>query len=436
MCACTSVCRLYIVFVFGVPFVSLVVLNAFLVNAVRLSRKRSRDLQPPNLHRSSAPPDLVANAPSYQLERDSTTASSATRMVPNSSSNCQREENASTRSSTAKMIPNSSSAYQLERDSTTTSYAARMIPNSSSNYQLEEDASTRSSTAKMIPNSSSAYQLGRDSSTTSSTARIIPNSSSAYQLERDVSSSSSAARMIPNSSAVYQLEEDSSTRSSTSKLIRRSFAYQLERLRRRFTTRIPPHSQHSSSADYQLEGLGGTTPLPRSPSPVSRRIDTTVMLIGVVIIFIVCQFPALVSRTIWAFADDPSRAFTDLPLYTLNETANFLVLLNSSVNIIPYYFFGRRFRRQFLALFCPYCEMGRRAERRRARCDSAADSALFSYSASHHRDSGGNQHITQDSHSAGNQHVMDTQHIITQDSQSALPVTAPATNTSTMSAVV
>lgn len=213
---------LYIVFVFGVPFVSLVVLNAFLVNAVRLSRKRSRDLQPLSLRNA---PDLVASAPAYQLEG-------------NKSTKCS----------------------------------------------------------------------GRS----------------------------------PNGST------------------------------------------------YQLEGLG--TSLPRSPSPVSRRIDTTVMLIGVVIIFIVCQFPALVSRTIWAFAEDPSRAFTDLPLYTLNETANFLVLLNSSVNIIPYYFFGRRFRRQFLALFCPYCEMGRRAERAQARCDSAADSALFNYSASHHRDSAANQH--------------------------------------------
>lgn len=84
----------------------------------------------------------------------------------------------------------------------------------------------------------------------------------------------------------------------------------------------------------------------------SRRIDTTVMLIGVVVIFIVCQLPALVSRALWAFVPLPHFAFTDLPLYTLNETANFLVVLNSSVNILPYYFFGRRFRREFLSIFC------------------------------------------------------------------------------------
>ena len=233
---------LYIVFVFGVPFMSLVVLNAFLVNAVRTSRKRCRDLQPPS----------------------------------------------------------------------------RLVT-SESVYQLEGKRSRRSSVKS-------------------------PESSHS------------------------QLETEGNSQTS-------------------FLQRLKSH--HSSSA-YQLEGLG--TPVAWSPSPVARRIDTTVMLIGVVIIFIICQFPALVSRTIWAFADDPSRAFTDLPLYTLNEFANFLILLNSSVNIIPYYFFGRRFRRQFLALFCPCCDIGRRAERARTRCDSAVDSALFSYSASHRRDSVANQH--------------------------------------------
>jgi len=240
---------LYIVFVFGVPFLSLVVLNAFLVDAVRKSRQRSRDLRPPSYRHAL---DMVAGAPP---------------------------------------------AYQLEG---------------------HERRHGRTST-----NRRRFFAKGW------------------RRISSDCGSADASSRNLE------------------------SWAYQLE---------------------------GPDTPVPRSPSPVTRRVDTTVMLIGVVVIFIVCQFPALVSRTIWAFADDHSRAFTGLPLYALNETANFLVLLNSSVNIVPYYFFGRRFRRQFLALFCPYCEVGRRAERRRARCDSAADSALFSYSVSHHRDSAANQH--------------------------------------------
>lgn len=82
-----------------------------------------------------------------------------------------------------------------------------------------------------------------------------------------------------------------------------------------------------------------------------KRNDTTIMLIGVVVTFFICQMPALVSRTIWAFEQNPTN-FKRMPLYTLNEVGNFLIVLNSSINIVPYYFFGRRFRRQFWYLFC------------------------------------------------------------------------------------
>ena len=82
-----------------------------------------------------------------------------------------------------------------------------------------------------------------------------------------------------------------------------------------------------------------------------KRNDTTIMLTSVVVVFFICQTPALVSRTIWAFEHDP-KAFQRLPLYTLNEIGNFLMIMNSSINIVPYYFFGRRFRRNFWRIFC------------------------------------------------------------------------------------
>jgi hypothetical protein len=82
-----------------------------------------------------------------------------------------------------------------------------------------------------------------------------------------------------------------------------------------------------------------------------KRNDTTIMLISVVVVFFICQMPALVSRTIWAFEDDPNT-FRRLHLYVLNEAGNFLIILNSSINIVPYYFFGQRFRRQFWRIFC------------------------------------------------------------------------------------
>ncbi|XP_062600886.1 FMRFamide receptor-like [Saccostrea cucullata] len=81
-----------------------------------------------------------------------------------------------------------------------------------------------------------------------------------------------------------------------------------------------------------------------------RRNDTTIMLIGVVVIFLICQGPALISRMIWAF--DYQKAFVSAPWYTFNEVSNFLVILNSAINIVPYYFFGKRFRNQFWKIFC------------------------------------------------------------------------------------
>ena len=81
-----------------------------------------------------------------------------------------------------------------------------------------------------------------------------------------------------------------------------------------------------------------------------RRNDTTVMLIGVIVIFLVCQGPALVSRMVWAL--NVNVYTTSLSWNIFSEISNFLVLLNSAINIVPYYFFGKKFRRQFWRLFC------------------------------------------------------------------------------------
>lgn len=80
-----------------------------------------------------------------------------------------------------------------------------------------------------------------------------------------------------------------------------------------------------------------------------HRNDTTIMLIGVIVIFLICQGPALVSRMIYAFR--PASESTTAG-FTLNEVGNFLVLLNSAINIVPYYLFGRKFRIEFLRIFC------------------------------------------------------------------------------------
>ncbi|ESO12495.1 hypothetical protein HELRODRAFT_63764, partial [Helobdella robusta] len=77
-----------------------------------------------------------------------------------------------------------------------------------------------------------------------------------------------------------------------------------------------------------------------------RRVDTNVMLIGVVVVFFFCQTPALFSNIDLSFLNEC------LPIFVLNEVANLMILTNSSINIVPYYFFGKKFREEFLQVVC------------------------------------------------------------------------------------
>lgn len=89
----------------------------------------------------------------------------------------------------------------------------------------------------------------------------------------------------------------------------------------------------------------------------AHRNDTTVMLVAVVIVFMVCQLPALVSHTIWA--TDPNTFLNGgekyIHLHIMLEVSNFLVVLNSAVNILLYYGFSQKFRKEFAAIFCKPC---------------------------------------------------------------------------------
>ena len=84
-----------------------------------------------------------------------------------------------------------------------------------------------------------------------------------------------------------------------------------------------------------------------------KRNDTTVMLIGVIVIFFICQGPALIARMVYAI--DITYAATSMTFHIINEVSNFLVIINSAINIVPYYFFGKRFRKEFWRLFCKCC---------------------------------------------------------------------------------
>lgn len=81
-----------------------------------------------------------------------------------------------------------------------------------------------------------------------------------------------------------------------------------------------------------------------------RRNDTNVMLISVIVLFFICQVPAAINHVLWGFITESTEP--NIFRYLTNEIGNFLIILNSAINIMPYYLFGRKFRQELLGLFC------------------------------------------------------------------------------------
>lgn len=89
---------------------------------------------------------------------------------------------------------------------------------------------------------------------------------------------------------------------------------------------------------------------------MSSENNVTVMLVAVVMVFIVCQVPALVYNFAYALDSDATTRMFEYRM--LSHARNFLVNLNSAVNFLLYCAFGRTFRRIFLETFCHRCVSG------------------------------------------------------------------------------
>ncbi|XP_076465260.1 FMRFamide receptor-like [Babylonia areolata] len=83
----------------------------------------------------------------------------------------------------------------------------------------------------------------------------------------------------------------------------------------------------------------------------SRENNVTIMLVSVVMVFIVCQVPALIYNM--AYAISLTTVTTSPAWHVLSTVRNFLVHLNSAVNFILYCALGQKFRRTFVRTFCP-----------------------------------------------------------------------------------
>jgi len=71
--------------------------------------------------------------------------------------------------------------------------------------------------------------------------------------------------------------------------------------------------------------------------------NVTLVLIVVVIVFSVCQFPALVTQLSWNFLPNTARLCGGFQFY-FSRISNALVVTNSAVNFLIYLRFNKRFR--------------------------------------------------------------------------------------------
>ncbi|CAL1526988.1 unnamed protein product [Lymnaea stagnalis] len=83
----------------------------------------------------------------------------------------------------------------------------------------------------------------------------------------------------------------------------------------------------------------------------SRENNVTIMLVSVVMVFIVCQVPALIYNM--AYAIDMHKVTVSLGWSILSNFRNILVTLNSAINFILYCALGQKFRRTFVRTLCP-----------------------------------------------------------------------------------
>lgn len=82
------------------------------------------------------------------------------------------------------------------------------------------------------------------------------------------------------------------------------------------------------------------------------RNDVTIMLIGLIFVFLICQSPSTVLRLI---------TFKNLSIYfkpayySSLDVSNFLIVTNSTLNCLMYVMLGKKFRKEFIKTFFKKC---------------------------------------------------------------------------------
>lgn len=82
------------------------------------------------------------------------------------------------------------------------------------------------------------------------------------------------------------------------------------------------------------------------------RNDVTIMLVGLIVLFFICQSPTTILRLITI--KNLSVTLNSV-YYNLQDVSNFLIVTNSTLNCILYIMLGKKFRIELLVTFFPKC---------------------------------------------------------------------------------
>lgn len=113
--------------------------------------------------------------------------------------------------------------------------------------------------------------------------------------------------------------------------------------------------QNSNGRSRDMRSVMTTSGVASRLESASSKQETkiTVMLIAVVILFFVCQMPAAVMLIFTSAHKFPEDSKEFLLILGLNNIFNFLLAINAAGNFLLYCFFSQRYRKTFVALFCP-----------------------------------------------------------------------------------
>ena len=116
-----------------------------------------------------------------------------------------------------------------------------------------------------------------------------------------------------------------------------------------------PQQQQQEQPRSNIRSVMTTSGVTSRLEPSSSKQETkiTVMLIAVVILFFFCQLPTAVMLIFSSIHDFPEDSKEYLLIRGLNNIFNFLVAINAAGNFLLYCFFSQRYRKTFVAIFCP-----------------------------------------------------------------------------------